>query len=162
MNDLFPPSEPFQVVLQYKGPVTPGSIDLITIYIVRKRKRLVFFNEINLASILHFHTRKGRPAKCVIILPASLAETSSFPSYMEPVPWDLVFPFTSTQRRQNILSSSSIARDAMSVTDVAPADRWNYELLEENGELKVKTLVASVKEMCAEITECASTSYYLY
>lgn len=81
---------------------------------------------------------------------------------MEPVPWDLVFPFTSTQRRQNILSPSSIARDAMSVTDVAPADRWNYELLEENGELKVKTLVASVKEMCEEITERASTSYYLY
>ena len=62
-------------------------------------------------------------------------------------------------KEANILFPPSIARDAMLVTDVAPADRWNYELLEENGELKMKALVASVKEMCAEITECTSTSY---
>ena len=62
-------------------------------------------------------------------------------------------------KETNVLLPPSIARDAMFVTDVTPADRWNYELLEENGELKMKTLVASVKEMCAETTECTSTSY---
>ena len=44
----------------------------------------------------------------------------------------VIFPFTSTRRRQ-------IARDAMLVTDVAPADRWSYELLEENGELRLSS-----------------------
>ena len=62
-------------------------------------------------------------------------------------------------KETNILLPPSIARDALFVTDVAPADRWNYELLKENGELKLKRLVASVKEMYEEITECTSTSY---
>jgi hypothetical protein len=59
----------------------------------------------------------------------------------------------------NILSLPSITRDTMFVTDVAPADRWNYESLQENEELKMKTLVTSFKEMCAEITECTPTSF---
>ena len=62
-------------------------------------------------------------------------------------------------KETNILLPPPIARDVMFVTDVAPADRWNYELLEENGELKTKTIFVSIKEMCAEFTKCTSTSY---
>ena len=59
---------------------------------------------------------------------------------MESVPRDPAFPFMSTQKETNILIQvpPSITRDATFVTDVAPADRWNYELLEKNGELKIK------------------------
>lgn len=86
-----------------------------------------------------FSDAKRPTSKCVIVLSASLAaETSSFQSYMESVPRDPAFPFTSTQKETNILIPPSITRDATFVTDVAPADRWNYELLEKNGELKIK------------------------
>ncbi|TFK41792.1 hypothetical protein BDQ12DRAFT_396780 [Crucibulum laeve] len=46
------------------------------------------------------------------------------------------------------LSPPSIAPDSTFVTDVAPASRWNYELLEDAGEQKMKELVAEVKRMC--------------
>ena len=55
----------------------------------------------------------------------------------------------------NMLLPPSITRDAIYVTDVAPADRCNYELLEADGEQKMRELVAEVKAMCVEIKACA-------
>jgi len=46
LTDIFPHAEHFQIVPQYKGPITPGSIDFTTIYIVHKRKCPLFFIEI--------------------------------------------------------------------------------------------------------------------
>ena len=37
------------------------------------------------------------------------------------------------------------------MTDVAPADRWNYELLEDGGETKMRELVKEVKALCENI-----------
>ena len=54
-------------------------------------------------------------------------------------------------RATNTLLPPSITRDAMFVTDVAPADRWNYELLEDGGETKMRELVEEVKAMCKNI-----------
>ena len=48
----------------------------------------------------------------------------------------------------NPLLLPSITRDATFVTDVAPADRWSYELLEDGGETKMRELVEEVKVMC--------------
>ena len=58
-------------------------------------------------------------------------------------------------KETNVLLPPSIARDAMYVTDVAPADRWNHELLEDDGEQKMRELVSEVKAMCEEIKACA-------
>ncbi|PPQ93608.1 hypothetical protein CVT25_005460, partial [Psilocybe cyanescens] len=46
LTGLFPHTEHYQVTPRYKGPITPGSIDFTTIYVVRKRKCPVFFIEI--------------------------------------------------------------------------------------------------------------------
>jgi hypothetical protein len=54
-------------------------------------------------------------------------------------------------RATNTLLPPSITRDAMFVTDVAPADRWNYELLEDGGETKMRELGEEVKAMCENI-----------
>lgn len=53
-------------------------------------------------------------------------------------------------KETNLLTLPVIAPDP-EYTDVAPADPWAYELLEEAGEAKVKELVASIKAMCANI-----------
>ena len=55
----------------------------------------------------------------------------------------------------NMLLPPSIARNAMYVTDIAPADQWNYELLEDAGEKKMRELVVEVKAMCEKIKACA-------
>ena len=66
-------------------------------------------------------------------------------------------------KETNQLTPRTIARDPKYVTDVAPADRWTYELLELAGEAKVKELVASIKVMCADIAcaLCSSTSFLM-
>jgi hypothetical protein len=63
-------------------------------------------------------------------------------------------------KETNILLPPSITRDTMYVTDVAPADRWNHELLEEGGEQQIRKLVAEVKAMCEEIKACACLSLH--
>lgn len=155
LNDLFPHSEQFQVVPHYKGPVAPRSVDFTTMYTVRKRKCPVIFIEIKpFVHLGGISTReKADQQMCdrftSIIGRNELYGISTMGSRFS------VYAYT---RETNILPPS-IARDPMFVTDVAPAGQWNYDLLEENGELKMKALVASIKEMCAEITECSSTSY---
>ena len=59
-------------------------------------------------------------------------------------------------KETNALSPPSIPRHPTFVTDIAPASRWNYELLEDEGEQKMRELVSEVKRMCQDITECTS------
>lgn len=54
-------------------------------------------------------------------------------------------------KETNALSPPSIPRHPTFVTDVAPASRWNYELLEVEGERKMRELVSEVKRMCQVI-----------
>jgi hypothetical protein len=160
LNDLFPHSEHFQVVPRYKGPVTPGSVDFTTIYIVRKQKCPVF--SIVIKPFVHLDdifTREKADQQMRDHFVSIIGRNLAIPKLYGISAMGCRFSVYEYTKDTNILFPPSITRDAMFVTDVAPADRWNYELLEENGELKMKTLVASVKEMCAEITECTSTSY---
>ena len=160
LNDLFPHSEHFQVVHQYKGPVIPGSVNFI--YIVRKRKCPVSFIEIKpFVHLDDISTREKADQQMRdgfvsiigrgnLVIPKLYGISAMGSRYS-------VYEYT---KETNIPFPPPIARrDVMFVTDVAPADRWNYELLEENGELKTKTIFVSIKEMCAEFTKCTSTSY---
>lgn len=42
LTDLFPHTEHYEVMPQYKGPVAPGSIDFTTIFIVRRWQCPIF------------------------------------------------------------------------------------------------------------------------
>ncbi|PPQ84053.1 hypothetical protein CVT25_003196 [Psilocybe cyanescens] len=59
-------------------------------------------------------------------------------------------------KEMNALSPPSIPSDPTYVTDVAPASRWNYELLEDVGEKKMRELVLEIKRICQDITESTS------
>ena len=51
LTDMFPNIEHYQVAPQFKGPVTPGSIDFTFVYVVMKRKVPVFLSKSNLTYI---------------------------------------------------------------------------------------------------------------
>ena len=59
-------------------------------------------------------------------------------------------------KETNTLSPHPISRHPSFMIDVAPAYRWNYELLEDEGEQKMRKLMLEVKRMCQVITECTS------
>ncbi|PPQ78864.1 hypothetical protein CVT25_002432 [Psilocybe cyanescens] len=59
-------------------------------------------------------------------------------------------------KETNAVSPPSISRHPTFMTDVAPASRWNYELLDDVGEQKMRELVLEVKRMCQDIIESAN------
>jgi len=50
--------------------------------------------------------------------------------------------------------SSLIASDPNFIIDVAPEERWSYELFEAAGEAKFRQVVADVKAMAASLGNC--------
>jgi hypothetical protein len=59
-------------------------------------------------------------------------------------------------KETNILLPPAVHPHELYMTDVAPAERWQYELLENAGEQKLREIVAEIKGMCEAIAECAS------
>ena len=156
LTDTFPHAEHFQIVPQYKGPITPGSIDFTTIYIVRKRKSPVFFIEIKpFPHVDDISTREKADQQMRDRFVAIIGRNLVIPKLYGISAMGTRFSVYEYNKETNVLLPPSIARDAMYVTDVAPADRWNYELLEDGGEQKMREVVAEVKAMCQEIKACA-------
>ena len=62
-----------------------------------------------------------------------------------------VYEYTKESR---VLSPPLIAPDPNIVNDVAPEERWNYELLEATGEEKFRAIVADVKAMSQDMRNC--------
>ncbi|KAF9511371.1 hypothetical protein BS47DRAFT_1184033 [Hydnum rufescens UP504] len=46
------------------------------------------------------------------------------------------------------LTPPAIAPDSIFLNDVAPADRWNYDLLEANGIARMRQVAQDVMAMC--------------
>ena len=156
LTDVFPHAEHFQIVPQYKGPITPGSIDFTTIYIVRKRKCPVFFIEIKpLPHLDDISTREKADQQMRDQLVTIIGRNLVIPKLYGISAMGTRFSVYEYSLNTNMPLPPSITRDAIYVTDVAPADRWNYELLEADGEQKMRELVAEVKAMCVEIKACA-------
>jgi hypothetical protein len=156
LTDIFPHTEHFQIVPQSKGPMTPGSIYFTTIYIDRKRKRPVFFIEIKpFPHLDNFSTRAKADQQMRDRFVAIIGRNPVIPKLYGISAMGTRFSVYEYSQETNILLPLSIARDVMYVTDIAPADRWNYELLEDGGEQKMRGLVAEVKMMCDKIKACA-------
>jgi hypothetical protein len=156
LTDIFPHAEHFQIVPQYKGPITPGSIDFTTIYIVRKRKCPVFFIEIKpFPHLDDISTREKADQQMRDRFVTIIGRTLVIPKLYGISAMGTRFSVYEYNQETNMLLPPSIARDAMYVTDVAPAERWNYELLEDDGEKKMRELVVEVKAMCETIKACA-------
>ncbi|GLB39331.1 hypothetical protein LshimejAT787_0604930 [Lyophyllum shimeji] len=150
--ELFPPGEHFQIVPQYKGPITPGSIDFTTIYLVRKRKCPVFFLEIKPFPHLEtISTREKADAQMRERFNTIIGRNLVIPTLYGISAMGTRFAIYEYLKDTAMLNPPFIVRNPQYVTDVAPAERWNYELLEPAGEAKFKELVASIKAMCAEV-----------
>jgi hypothetical protein len=66
------------------------------------------------------------------------------------VQWALLFRFE-YDLDKNTVERPAIIRDPSYVTDVAPLERWNYELMERGGEERMRALVKEVKTMCSSL-----------
>ena len=155
LTDLFPHAEHYQVAPQFKGPVTLGSVNFTMIYIVRKHKYPVFFIEIK--PYIHLNdirTQAKADQQMRERFGSMIGPSLAIPNLYGVSAMGTRFSVYQYMKETNILKPSLILPDPNYVTDVAPAARWNYELLEIPGEQKMRELVAEIKRMCNKIVEC--------
>jgi len=149
---LFPHDEHYQVAPQFKGPITPGAVDFTVIYIVMKRKVPVFF--IQVKPYIHIQKQSTREL-------ADIQMRQRFRDFSDsnlPIPrlygisalgtQFSVYEYTVATR---VLTPPLIASDLRIITDVAPEERWNYNLFEIVGEAKFREIVADVRALTAAI-----------
>ncbi|KAG9028308.1 hypothetical protein FRB95_006612 [Tulasnella sp. JGI-2019a] len=63
----------------------------------------------------------------------------------------ICFYSINTKVQRPVITSHGIPRDRIVSNDTAPRDRWNYDVLEADGEARVRELVDSIRAACAAI-----------
>jgi len=149
LTSLFPPTENFQVAPQFIRTRDP--IDFTVIFIVMKRKAPVFF--IDVKTYLAFdHTPSRREADDQ--MRNMFLDFSSLPL---PKVYGIsalgtrfsVYEYHSDTR---ILTPELILPDLDVVSDIAPQDRWNYDVMTPEGEAKFKQIAGEIKKMAAALS----------
>jgi len=148
--ELFPPSEDYQVTPQYK-PVE-GSRDFTVHYVIRKGRVPIFFVELSLyGSLKNFYAR-------------ALADEQMRDHFREissgsfPMPKLVGVSFFGTQfcvytftTETRALQPKLIMPDADIVNDIAPEDRWAFDVLNDQGEAKLREVATAAKAMAANL-----------
>ncbi|KAJ7582667.1 hypothetical protein C8J56DRAFT_955417 [Mycena floridula] len=147
---MFPGAEDYMIVPQYKRPTYPQSIDFTTIYIVKLQKCPVLFLEIKASGHIKAISDRAAADEQMRERFEALAST-----YRQAV-WDqrsggtkiCIYTYDAVSDE---LSPPRIQRDVMRVNDRAPADRWNLDILQPDGEARMRGLVNEVKAMRSQL-----------
>lgn len=137
----------FEIIPQF--PRTPrDAIDVVAIFTVEFNKHPVLF--INVKSPSSFHldsTRKQaddqmrdrfRDLRSNLVTPR-LPAISAFGTRVA---------FYEYVAATNAVTPPAIAADPIFLNDMAPADRWNYDLLEANGIARMRQVAQDARAMC--------------
>ena len=144
---LFPPTDLYIVSPQWKKPPEGCSIDSTTVFIVQNAQRPVFFLRVKPAS--SFSSRSARAA-------ADDQMRNGFDELID----DLAIPtlhgisalgphlsFYAYSKDENNIHPPLILRDPNQVNDRAPAERWDTELISNDGVRRLTAVANHVKEM---------------
>ena len=164
--DLFPHTEGFQAVPDYKAPTTLGSTDFTTRFIIRYKKFMtpVFF--VDIKPVFHLDdisTRAKADEQMREQFESIVGQNLVIPTLYGISAMGTRFSVYQYDKETSTVSPPSIPHDSKHLTDVAPVNRWNLDLLEKTGEEKFKEIAAEVRSMCEAITEWAFSNFiYLF
>ena len=140
---------PFEITPQYHIPQAPrNAIDVVAMFTVEFNKHPVFFIEVKPPSSFHFDSKRKqadeqmrdrfrdlRPNIVTPRLPA-ISAFGTRVAFYEYIP------------ATRGVTPPAIAADPMFLEDIAPADRWNYDLLEADGIARMRQVAQDVRAMC--------------
>lgn len=153
LDHCFPWENGWNVVPQYRQPKRRETIDFTIIYLIKKNKIPMFFMEIKpLCHVDNISTR-------------SLADEQMrdrFTSLLPDISTNILHGISALGNRlshyylesqNNKLTPSLIAKDLTFINDTAPAERWNIDILNDEGYIKFKEIVDDVKQMSMALKE---------
>ncbi|KAF8430026.1 hypothetical protein EV426DRAFT_1357 [Tirmania nivea] len=151
LNYLFPFEEKYVVVPQYKRPAQIKSVDFTTIFLVRRNQHPVFFVEVKSSGSLHHISSREE---------ADLQMRERFKKLFDDVQIKILYGVSamgtklciySLNKETRRLLPNVIPSDPEIVTDTAPIDRWDVDIMTPEGEGRLRQVVDHVRTMCVEL-----------
>lgn len=154
LNQLFPASEYYQIAPQFKR--VAGSINFTIIHLIARRKVPVLFIELKTHVAYDTDSKAADDQMCDRVL--------DFTAGSIPIPklYGLsalgtqfcVYEYTVANRS---LTPTRIVPHPELATDTAPKETWNLDILEPQGEARLKEVVGHIKAMVADLhNDCKS------
>ena len=153
---LFPFEEEYVVVPQLKLSVQWESVNFTTMFVIMHKHHPVFFVEIESAGYLGYISSRKE---------ADLEMRERFGQLIEDVEISTLYGASAMgtkvcmyklDRASRRLSPTAIPGNPELVTDIAPIDRWNIDIMTPEGEEELCKVVQQIKEM-----SCQLCRYYL-
>ena len=143
---LFGIEDPFEITLQYNIPRDAN--DVAAMFTVELNKHPVLFISVKPPSSFHLDSKRRqaddqmrdsfRDLRANLVTPR-LPAISAFGTRVA------VYEYIAAT---NAVTPPAIAADPIFLNDLAPADRWNYDLLEANGIARMRQVAQDVWVMC--------------
>jgi hypothetical protein len=148
LNVLFPGDEGFMIVPPHKRPRHPQAIDSTMVYVVQHDNHPVFFIEIRPSGHLHKLSDRADADEQMRERFESFTQELSIPKLYGISALGTKICLYKYEVDAQVLFPERIERDPELINDTAPIDRWDFNVLEEDGERRLRELVSEIKQMC--------------
>lgn len=144
---FFPPTELYVVSPQWKKPPQGFTVDFTTVFIVEIAQHPVFFIEVKAASCFSSLSGRANADEQMRKRFTELIECLAIPSLHGISMLGPHLSFYTYSKSDNKLHPPCIPSDPVYVNDVAPAQRWNTEVMSEEGIRRFTEVADHVKLM---------------
>ena len=146
---LFGIEGPFEISPRYHIPQTPrDAIDVVALFTVELDKHPVLFIEVKPPASFALDSKRKQVDDQMRDRFRDLRHNLVTPRLPGISVFGTRMAFYEYVAATNTLTPPAIVPDPDSLNDLAPAERWSYDLLEANGIAQMRQVAEDVKEMC--------------
>ncbi|KAI6031071.1 hypothetical protein PISMIDRAFT_6504 [Pisolithus microcarpus 441] len=155
LHSLFPPDTEFTVVLEYPKPTPPQSCGPISFLEVFIGTRPVFILELNARADLMYESLRQAADEVIRARLGGLASRCPIPTVhaVSAMGTRLRFYHLDTTDVAGEIAPLSIPRHPTRVTETAPKERWDCDVLDADGEARLRAVVDAIKEACENVAD---------
>lgn len=153
LYNLFSFDGPYEVLPQYQ--IQGDSINVTTIFVIELQRRPVFWMEVNPSASFRFSSKRKEADSQMRKRVADMRVNLAIPVLHGVSAFGTRLCFYRYDARSQELTPHRILAHPTLVTEFAPTDNWNCDLLQADGAQRLKQVVEEVKEMCSQIQPLA-------
>jgi hypothetical protein len=151
LYSLFSVDGEYEVVPQFNSPVLQESIDMVTILVVEANRHPFFFMEIQPPATIPYDSKREEADVQMRRQFRDLRQTLVLPTLHGISAFGTRLSFYEYDKETCTLQPELIQSDLAILTDVAPIDRWDCDVLQQEGANRLRDVAEKIKEMCARL-----------
>jgi hypothetical protein len=151
---LFSVDSQYEVVPQFTSIMRQsgqGGINIVTVLVVEVNGHPVLFMEIKPPATIPYDAKREEADWQMRSLFRDLRQTLSIPTLHGISAFGTRLSFYEYDHVSHVLRPEVIQADPAYFVDVAPINRWDYDVLQQEGADRLKGVVEKVKEMCVQV-----------